>query len=123
MAAYLHARAIRNRVEFGGPSVTLGEAVEVYGKVQTLCEFGSREGRPGGMELAARNAIIMFHLRQLHGCGLPVTSHKAGNEGADLQDDERKPCLAWAMAKATGIGEQTIAGEWRKHEFPTAEWG
>ena len=122
-AAYQQALAIKHRVEFGGPVVTIDEAIEVYGNAQVLCEFGRREGRPAGLELHMRDGLIMFYLRLLHGCGLAVTSHRAGGDGKDLPDDKRTPSLAWAMAKATGIGESVITAAWRKHEFPTAEWG
>ncbi len=123
ISAYSQALAIKHRVEYGGPEVTFDEAVEVYGNVQVLCEFGRREGRLGGTDLRMRDGLIMFYLRQLHGCGLPVTSHKDDNDGRNLPSDKRKPCLAWAMARATGLGESIIAGAWRNHEFPTVEWG
>ena len=122
VAAYHQALAIKWRVQQGGPELTFEEAVEVYGKVQVLCEFGARKGRVEGMERDIRDGIIMLFLRQLRDCGLTVASHK-DRDGKDLADEQRKPCLAWAMAKATGIGEATIWQAWTKHEFPTAEWG
>ena len=121
-AAYWQARAIKWRVQQGGPALTFEEAVEVFGKAQVLCEFGARPGRLAGVERDMRDGIIMLYLRQLHDCGLPVTSHK-DRDGKDLADHQRQPCLAWAMAEATGIPEPTIWQAWTKHEFPTAEWG
>ena len=84
IAAYQQARAIKHRVEFCGPVVTIDEAIEVYGNAQVLCEFGRREGRPAGLERHTRDGLIMLYLRLLHGCGLAVTSHRAGGDGKDL---------------------------------------
>ena len=110
--AYALADFHRSRDNLENGRLTFDEAVEVYGMVRPLCRFG-RRGRVLGRDKNSRNALICYWLGILADCALPVTSHADDQKtGADLPDDERKESLAMAMAKATSIGERTIASVW-----------
>ena len=111
--AYAHAVALRDR---GGP-ITLDETEEVYRQLECLRAFGVRRGVTG-RDKQNRDALIYFWLSILSPC-MPVTSHSDDQSKSsrrfELPDNERRPCLAWAMAKATGIGERTIGNVWAKY--------
>ena len=111
--AYEHAVALRDR----GGSITQDEAEEVYRQLEFLRAFGAHR-RVTGRDKQNRDALIYFWLSILSPC-MPVTSHpddqSLKSARFELPDDERRPCLAWAMAKATGIGESTIGNVWAKY--------
>ena len=111
--AYEHAVALRDR----GDPITLDQAFEVYRQLEFLRTFGARR-RVTGRDKQNRDALIYFWLSILSPC-MPVTSHpddqSLKSARFELPDDDRRPCLAWAMAKATGIGESTIGNVWAKY--------
>ena len=112
--AYEYAHEVRERYA-ERQSLTFDEAVEVYRKVPELQMLGARK-RVSGTDKDARDSLIVMYLLILHQCGLPVTSHaddrSMKSSRTTLPSDERMPCLAWAMERATGIGEGTIARAW-----------
>ena len=111
--------AIRSRVASGEAKLTFGEAVETYLYAFSLRAIGRR--RLTGVAAADRDHEIALGLWSLMDCGLPVTGWRNLRKETDgrmrgdrLVENERHECLAMAMAKATGIGESTIARAWRE---------
>ena len=128
--AYDHACRLRDRHEYGDDPITFDDAVEAYGKLPVLDTDGPR----------VRDACIILYLRILDVCPdhkegrrckcrpvrcLPITNStmvRSKKSPRVLSDSERKPCLAWAMEKATGINEATIAKAWKCLGRLVVEW-
>ena len=124
-AAYARAVALGDRHR-GRGTLTFEEAVEAY-RIPSLCEYGTH-AKVGGAKKLDRDALITSYLRLLHGCGLSPKDHpndrRKGKRSRRLSEDERKPTLAGAMEKATGIGQATIRRVWKEFGRPDEpKWG
>ena len=106
---------VRERVAADGEDgLEFNEAVGIYRHAFALRTIGRR--RLSGVAAIDRDVEIALCLRDLDGCGLPVSSWKSDQRtGEDLAGDQRRPSLAMALAEATGIGEMTIKAAWTKH--------
>ena len=111
--AVIRIRTLRARYEQTGELVTLEEAIDAYEHVTPLRHLAGVRGSTYDND--QREKLIVLQLGRLEGLGLPVTSHRENRrDGSELPPGERKPCLALAMAQATGIGESVIEGAWKR---------